>query len=335
VTEILRVALQVCGSLLGGLLIYASLFLYESDQKRLQNRLEELWIRIDDRSKGADSASKSFATEISLVVERVFDRVFGPTLVSWRAVAVSSCFGIASLDLSLVPISDPLSRLAELILAAIYLILGMVPPITQRSWSTILAIGAWAYMVLRVPVDVLLHHRQDTLMAEDRITAALTVTLLPPLMDILWIYGCRALLKKAASDRTASLIFIWNAITIALCFLPMIGPLKVNDTFFTTDERVIPVWFVVVIRTFILTRWFLAICASLLLLFSAIAILHRYTWSALARVVYPLQRFNLVSKPKTLVGVGIAFIGLSSGATKWLEFVSKIADTVRETDFRL
>jgi hypothetical protein len=84
-------------------------------------------------------------------------------------------------------------------------------------------------------------------------------------------------------------------------------------------------YFVGVVQFVFQTRWFLAILASTWLLLVMTALAHRYLWSVLARLVYPLQRFELIAKSKTLVTIGVGLIGLSSGAISWLELLSKIA----------
>src|SRR6185312_14000944 len=77
--------LQACVGLIGGSCICA-VSLYEDEQKRCQDWVEERWIHIDDRSKGAKSTFVGFTMEVSRIAEKVFARVFGPQVMSWRAV---------------------------------------------------------------------------------------------------------------------------------------------------------------------------------------------------------------------------------------------------------
>jgi hypothetical protein len=315
-SEIVR-GLRVCGDLIGGLFIYAGLFFYEDEQKGLKNRLEELWIRIDDRSRDAESTFESFTMEVSRITEQVFSRVFGPKAMSWRAVAVSSCFAIASLDLSLMPSSDGLGRQAEVEVVTTFIVLGAIPALINRGWATAIAIGAWICMVLQIPVYAFANFHKDPVDVETRVVAALTITVAPALMDLLWIYGCRLLLRSAASVRAASAVIIWNSATLVLCFLPVTEQYDMH-------ELTTPTWLAVLISTFVRTRWFLALGASVLLSLAAVAILHLCIWPVLGRLVYPLQRFDLFSRPKTLIGIGVSLIALSSGAIQWLEFLMKV-----------
>jgi hypothetical protein len=314
---IVQGGLRACGCLIGALLVYAGLFLYEDDQKRLQNRLEELWIHIDDMSRDAESTFAGFTMEVSRIAEQVFARVFGGRVMSWRAVAISSCFAIASLDLSLMSSSDGQGRRAEVEVATLCIVLGAMPALINRGWATAIAIGAWIFMVSQIPLYAFANFHKDAVDVETRVVAALSITIAPPLMDLMWIYGCRVLLKSAASARAASAIVIWNLTTLMCCLLPQTRQYNMH-------ELTTPIWLAVLISTFARTRWFLALGASVLLSLAAVAILHLYTWPVLARLVYPLQRFDLFSRPKTLIGIGVALFALSSGAMKWLEFLLKV-----------
>ena len=249
--------LQACVGLIGGSCICAG-SLYEDEQKRCQDWVEERWIHIDDRSKGAKSTFVGFTMEVSRIAEKVFARVFGPQVMSWRAVAVSSCFAIASLDLSLMPISDGSGRQAEAEVVAIYIALAAVSALINRWWARAVAIGAWLLMVLQIPVYAYLNFQKDPVDVETRVMAALTLTVIPPLVDLLWIYGCRALLRSAASVRAASAIVIWNVAILVGCFLPLTRGYNMYEI--ATSS-----WPDVLISTFVRTRWFLAMGASVLL----------------------------------------------------------------------
>ena len=49
----LNLCIRVTVAILGGLLLYVGLFLHEDEEGRIQNRLEQLWIRIDDLQQSA------------------------------------------------------------------------------------------------------------------------------------------------------------------------------------------------------------------------------------------------------------------------------------------
>src|SRR6266700_6033802 len=88
---LLRIAFALLGS---GVLL--TLFLREDEEGRIQNRLEELWIRIDDAQSAALSRQAAFVAEIARVVTRILDRIFGERLFSAHAASVSAFYGLAS-----------------------------------------------------------------------------------------------------------------------------------------------------------------------------------------------------------------------------------------------
>jgi hypothetical protein len=110
--------------LLGILLLYLAFFLGETDEGNLQNRLEELWIRVNDLSKTALSKQAAFLQQVSGLLSFGFDRLFGTRLLSAMAIATSICFSVAGF-LLLWEIVDPSFLVALIVCAA--LLIGLAP----------------------------------------------------------------------------------------------------------------------------------------------------------------------------------------------------------------
>lgn len=136
-------------AIVGGMFfLYASILLYEDEHGRIQNTLERWWARLDDARYTAVSRQVAFTHEIASVENRALERLFGKSLFSFRALAVSNSFSLASLGfvalLSLLFLSlnrharsDPGG--AGLILFAavflvIYLLLGLLPAMLKPRW---------------------------------------------------------------------------------------------------------------------------------------------------------------------------------------------------------
>jgi len=77
--------------LMGLLLLYAGLFLTETEEGRLQNRLEELWIRVDDLQSRAVSRQAAFLQQVSGLIADGLVQLFGRKLFSVESVASSLC----------------------------------------------------------------------------------------------------------------------------------------------------------------------------------------------------------------------------------------------------
>lgn len=97
-TEASAIAIQILGILAGSLCLYIAFFLYEDEESRVQNALENLWIRVNDRSDRASAFMRHLVAEAAGLSSRAFDAVFGPTLFSIRAVGVSFSYALASMS---------------------------------------------------------------------------------------------------------------------------------------------------------------------------------------------------------------------------------------------
>lgn len=58
--NILQILLRILAGITGALLLYAAFFLYEDEEARIQNRLEQIWKRIDALQSSAMSKEAAF-----------------------------------------------------------------------------------------------------------------------------------------------------------------------------------------------------------------------------------------------------------------------------------
>ena len=83
------------------LLIYIAVFLREDEEGKLQNRLEELWIRISDRERVALTRHGTFLRSSLSIYNRVLLFLFGRTLFSVRTYSLISIYALCSFSVSL------------------------------------------------------------------------------------------------------------------------------------------------------------------------------------------------------------------------------------------
>lgn len=107
VRDFLTFALRTSLFSAGVLLFYASLS-YETEEGKIQNLLEEWWIKVDDYQRQALSKHIAFLKMLASVSTRVLDQLFGPSLMSPQAIGVSLC--LCSLCIGL--LSIPVQRIA-------------------------------------------------------------------------------------------------------------------------------------------------------------------------------------------------------------------------------
>ena len=111
----------------GCLSLYMALFLYEDEEKLLDekfvNILNKLWIELDDVSKKAVAKNTLFMQRTAEVVSVGFDYLFGKRLLSRRVLTLSLCYSNISAGLVAV-MADRLFlsdvSLRESLLAGVY-----------------------------------------------------------------------------------------------------------------------------------------------------------------------------------------------------------------------
>lgn len=94
--DFIIIMLRVLASMGGLLFIYAAVFLYEDEQGKLQNKLEDWWIRIEDTQRTMLSRHTNLMRYLAGVMTSVIDRLFGARLLSIQSVGVSICYSYAS-----------------------------------------------------------------------------------------------------------------------------------------------------------------------------------------------------------------------------------------------
>jgi hypothetical protein len=94
--NILHILLRVLAGIAGALLLYVAFFLYEDEEARMQNRLEEIWVRIDDLQGSAMSKELAFLQGVTRTTSAILDRLLGHRFLSLQSIAVSMAFSLAS-----------------------------------------------------------------------------------------------------------------------------------------------------------------------------------------------------------------------------------------------
>lgn len=97
----MTLALHILAPLFGLYLWYLTYVMRETTEGKWVNRIEELWVRIDDRSKVSGSKTKLVFSAVATKVTKILDQVFGVRIISPRVVGVSGSLSFASLFLFL------------------------------------------------------------------------------------------------------------------------------------------------------------------------------------------------------------------------------------------
>jgi hypothetical protein len=169
------IVLRCLAFLVGTLALYARFFMYEDEEGRWQNRIEKLWVAIDDRARVTGSKTSAFFNSVAAVVTRIFDRMFGPRLLSFRFVGVSSCYSFAGLFLlgllvliimfapsnpfGLNPVPTDLAESLPLLkwliftVGAVFLFLAVLPSLLSSHWPVALSLFPLSFFMFTAVLD--------------------------------------------------------------------------------------------------------------------------------------------------------------------------------------
>ncbi|HEX2445125.1 MAG TPA: hypothetical protein VHJ77_14365, partial [Vicinamibacterales bacterium] len=106
--------LRVLALGLGLFFIYVAAFTYETTDKRIQSRLEDLWVRLADFPHTPAGLIRRLVWAVFTLMDRIFDRVFGTSQLSIQTLSVAACFTIGAQIVSLIPTWSFLGLLAGL-----------------------------------------------------------------------------------------------------------------------------------------------------------------------------------------------------------------------------
>jgi hypothetical protein len=295
--------------------------LREDEEGRIQNRIEEWWVRIDDGRRLALSRSAAFIRETARLTGRLFDYVFGLKPISLRIFAVSSYLSIGSFFLLILVQADgarihlrapfPYGGLA---VAGSFLATGLLPGISPPKWLLWLWYFPLFFIALKF-LDFLLfvrHTGQDKLALGT--LAVVSIGLCASFFcDVAYVASVRWTLRKMADASTDTQIYI-ASLFVAVCILlfVVLSLLPIIFGFYALHGPNIGVS-----ETFGLGMLLCLVFNSLNLfvclagvVFGSLLLIHRLLWPALARPLYEFQRREFIKNKTALQAVGIALIML-------------------------
>ncbi len=301
----------------------AAFLMFEDEEGRWQNRIEKLWVTIDDRSSGSRTAT--FFGKVASIVTRGFDRIFGQKLLSFQFVGVSTCCSLAVLTLFAFLIfvalqrgvfgppppdlsqSLPFLEVFFLIAALMFSLLAALPSIFPSRWAVALSmIPAFLYGV------TFLYLTKTHLWTPKRLAFPIAM-LLSLLSDVLLLalvrFTIRWISAKATAGRIAVTLLIQVAIVYFLVLIPFAIPeaLAIEDSIEDFRQSTTPMALTGMGGLNIFT----GLASSVFLLALLFVLLHRITWPILSRLVYPLARYEVVRNQKVMLRVGTVCLVLA------------------------
>jgi hypothetical protein len=338
---ILVAALRLLAISIGILAYYAAFFMYEDQQGKWQNRIEELWVAIHDMEKMSGSMTSAFFNKVSVVVTRAFDRIFGSKLFSFRALGVSTSYSLAGSFLSGFVaftillllnnrLDDPLPEglvkhwsLVEavcLLGTTLFFLIGLLPSLSPSRWFVRLSLLPVYFFGFGMLLELI--ERPHGPHKQLAFSSALLASFLS---DIFWValvrFTVRWIIAKTNVFRIACAVLIQLGVIILLVDLPAAVGEVLIDTY-----GPLPAFKAVGLVAAL--NVFAGLASSLFFLTLLFVLLHRVFWPVLGRVLYPLARQQVIHNRGIMLSVGtacfiFAFPSMSNAVKGVLERLAK------------
>lgn len=313
--------------LTGLFLVCAALFLYEDEEGMVQNVLEDLWLKLEDKRNKFLSRHAAFMRVIAEATDSIFTRLFGKKLFSLRALVALAYFSHASLYLTFAfqSLFEPAPR--NIIFFAttmflLYVIAGAIPIITKHPASFTGCAGL-AFVLLGVLAPFILVYKVGSMRVPGDLAFLFSCAVgLGIISDIVFIALTRQLLRWSAGLRSfykiAAVVLLNCLLAFASVVVPFLLAVWLQRSSWRLNLAVIAVSFVsgLVARFNSLT----ALTALLFVVLALVMLIHRLFWPALERPIYTLQRVGIARRSKLLGTIGIILMGLALGVQpSWLK----------------
>ena len=303
--------------------------LYEPEAEGLQNRLQVMWIEIDDLQLRAMSLQAAFLQQVAALADRDLSKLLGPKLFSLKSLACCLCLSLSSMActflllFSLKQSFSPAYRkypFVYLMSAIFWLVCGISRKLRYASFVLIPA-----FIALFLIVGVL--HPQGGF---GRTTPLEVFQYVGPLIlgvscDLVFVASTRWLLRRSANLSNVPGLVSFALLNVAIGVVLVSGlfvPLLLGHRLSGVAQMIkthSALW--ASIATVSATNLFSAAVAFFAIILMIAALLHRLIWPMISRPIYAVHRYELVKKPNILGAIGVALLmaGLPNNpVVKWV-----------------
>jgi hypothetical protein len=302
--------------LAGLLFVYAGLFLTETEEGQLQNRLQQLWVGVDDLQSRAMTRQAAFLQRTSRLVADGLVRLFGNKLFSAKSAASCLCFSLGSLYLSLAMFAGKMPLLSKPTLLVCSLIL-----VTCGVSQKLRYLG---FVVLAVATSIEAIGLRGSLAVYQASFGEIAFGLLFYVIGILsgivfialtrWSLGVASHLSSTPSIMAIILAngVLGAALVSSLAFVELL-PYHVSVFGPRVGRSLIsrPHGFLIFLYNVATTNLFTALLAFLVVLLLLTALIHRIVWPVISRPVYAAHRHGLIAQHKLLTAIGASCLLLA------------------------
>lgn len=317
--------------LLGLLFLYLALFLTETAEGGIQNRLEELWVRVDDLSKTALSKQAALLQQVAELLGDGLDLLFGVKLFSARSSATSINLSLAAMFLFLGLFqlhykSAPLFMRAypDLLVGLVFLVVGL-SPVPVRYLAFLVPIAAVGFGLYRDWELALLDWDVKYLVGE--FGPVLGILLGGAASQTLFVAASRWYLRKSAKIssgwRNLTLLLFTSCLALLLVS-PVVAMFAWPHAHFAEARALLRNRAVITVFLVGTSNLFTALVPLFFGLLCIVALLHQVLWPALKAPIYSAQRYGLARQPKLLGALGVLCLTFAWPGNPLVALVAKV-----------
>lgn len=303
-------------ALVGLMFLYLKFALYESEEKDLQNRLVDLWCRIDEKAELAREVLTGLMKETARITLKIFDRIFGIKIVSVQSVSVSisivfSSIFIMAFGYGVVGGVWEYSALIIMlgVLGGVFLFFSLLPMFSKRAYipwlSGIPSVALIALMML------------DRSQSLKFCLFILLIVFIASAMDFLWLLIYRAWARWAYKNSKVYPYILLAIIGALLAYVTSIYPREYMVSSSSHNLSILAIFFLM----FSITRLFILIVSSVHVLVLAVACLHRVFWPFISRLVYAAERYKVFKERKLFGVIGGMLLVYALAGSRWIDVV--------------
>jgi hypothetical protein len=333
--------LQWAIGVIGIVLIYLS-FSYESEDGKIQNLLEEWWIRVNDYRHQLLSRHVAFIKMLASVTSNIFDKLFGVLLVSLQALGVSICYsficlGVMALVVRQVREDAKITVGGSIALIAEGVIWGILPALISplkikkfgvtpiRLWFVAFLIAQlWGLRdILGSAFMVAVTMEGDARLGASIILAFFFLFLCGFLLFAVFLAIMRQTLRTIANSTSPMRIVglsLLNAVPVLFLVTLFLIGMKVSDYLGKTG-----IWLAVaLIFASVLgmgINFAFLLSGAFFVILSATMLFHRLFWPVIERPLYKLQALGISKRPRVFIAIGIILVGVGFGKFEWLKYL--------------
>ncbi|HUA91552.1 MAG TPA: hypothetical protein VL991_03240 [Terracidiphilus sp.] len=310
-----------------------AILLYPNEEGKMQSKLEDVWVRMDDYQRLALSRHAAFMTGVAKLETRILDNIFGKKLISAQALGMSFCcsFTLISLAAFNAGFLFGLGAVSCCVGAGVLSVCLRRKPRKLAWWL------AFVFLLAGLLVWAMSNYAAGSEDSRDyagEMTAALFVAILVSYAcDITFISITRSLVRWAgemtSSLKVLGLVAVNLLLALTLLFSG-VAPgfiLRTRDPNYDVSCSAGNAVHVLLNCALPFVSWGNLFDTLLALLFVALAVVllvHRAFWPLLCRTLFRLHEVGTEGRRAILVALGFGLVGWSGvQVPDWLRDLAK------------